>query len=96
MSMHGHRSRCYPNPVQEQTLLRWSGCHRFIYNAKVGEDRYFRAFASKALNLAGLHAPIDQQYRQFIGPETGCLREVPSQVLCNGAVRRTTVMCKRG
>jgi putative transposase len=87
MSMRGHRFRCDPTPAQEQTLLRWIGCQRFIYNAKVSEDRYFRAFARKALNLTGQHAPIDQKYRQFIGPDTTWLREVPSQVLRNGAVR---------
>ncbi len=87
MSMHGHRFRCYPTPEQEQTLLRWIGCQRFIYNAKVSEDRYFRAFARKSLSLAGQHPPIDQQYSHFIGPQTRWLREVPSQVLRNGAVR---------
>ena len=45
----GNRFRCYPTPAQAQTLLAWIGCQRFIYNAKVGEDRYFRAFARKSL-----------------------------------------------
>ena len=41
----GTRFRCYPTPAQEQTLLQWIGCQRFIYNAKVGEDRYFPWFS---------------------------------------------------
>ncbi|WP_439673232.1 helix-turn-helix domain-containing protein [Cupriavidus necator] len=32
----GYRFRCYPTPAQQATLLRWIGCQRFIYNAKVG------------------------------------------------------------
>lgn len=83
----GYRFRCYPTAAQKQTLLRWIGCQRFIYNAKVGEDRYFRAFRRKALALAGMQAPVDQQYAQFIGEDTAFLREVPSPVLRNGAVR---------
>jgi len=87
MSRIGHRLRCYPNRTQEQTLLRWIGCQRFIYNGKVKEDRYFRTFARKALSLTGQKPPIDQQYSHFIGADTHWLREVPSQVLRNGAVR---------
>jgi putative transposase len=83
----GFRFRCYPDRNQAQTLLRWIGCQRFIYNAKVGEDRYFRAFARKSLQHGGQYAPQDQQYSQFITEETSWLREVPSQVLRNGAVR---------
>lgn len=87
MSMNGYRFRCYPNRTQENVLLRWIGCQRFIYNSKVREDRYFHAFARKALSLTGQKPPIDQQYSQFIGTDTAWLREVPSQVLRNGAVR---------
>jgi putative transposase len=83
----GFRFRCYPDRNQEQTLLRWIGCQRFIYNAKVGEDRYFRAFSRKSLQHAGQFAPQDQQYSQFITEATPWLREVPSQILRNGAVR---------
>ncbi len=36
---------------------------------------------------AVVQRPVDQAYRQFIGPETPWLREVPSQVPRNGAVR---------
>ena len=69
-------------------MLRWIGCQRFIYNAKVGEDRYYRAFQRKSLCLAGQHPPIDQEYARYKDPElTPWLSEVPSQVLRNGAVR---------
>jgi hypothetical protein len=61
----GNRFRCYPKPAQEQILLRWIGCQRHIYNAKVHEERYFRSFARKSLMHAGQQAPIDQQYSQF-------------------------------
>lgn len=83
----GFRFRCYPDRAQAQTLLRWIGCQRFIYNAKVGEDRYFRTFARKSLQHAGQYAPQDQQYAHFITEDTAWLKEVPSQVLRNGAVR---------
>ena len=77
------------------------GCQRFIYNAKVPEDRRFRAFARKSLQHAGQFAPRDQQYAQFIGEGPEWLREVPPQVLRNGAVgwkqaygRSTTPICR--
>lgn len=83
----GNQFRFYPTPAQEQTLLQWIGCQRFIYNAKVSEDRYFRTFARKSLNLAGQYGPIDQQYSHFKTELTPWLSEVPSVVLRNGAVR---------
>ena len=83
----GVRFRCYPTPEQAQTLAQWIGCQRFIYNAKVREDRYFRRFARTSLQHTGQHLPIDQRYRQFKTDQTPWLSEVPSQVLRNGAVR---------
>ena len=83
----GNRYRCYPTNEQETILLRWIGCQRFIYNAKVSEDRYYRAFASRFAANVGIHAPIDQEYSRFICEDTAWLREVPSQILRNGAVR---------
>jgi putative transposase len=83
----GFRFRCRPTAAQAQILLRWIGCQRFIYNAKVREDRYFRTFARKSLQHVGQYAPQDQQYAQFIGEDTAWLREVPSVLLRNGAVR---------
>ena len=66
----GNRFRCYPTPSQAQTLLAWIGCQRFIYNAKVGEDRYFRRFARKSLGHTGVRTPIDQQYSHFKTEQT--------------------------
>src|SRR5215471_2107991 len=77
----GHRFRLYPTQRQQKILLRWIGCQRFIYNAKVSEDRYFRGFARKF----GGAVPVDQAYSHFIGPQTPRLREAPSQILRNGA-----------
>lgn len=83
----GHRFRCYPTPAQQSVLLNWIGCQRFIYNAKVNEDQYFRRFARQSLAHTGEFAPVDQQYSQFKNDElTPWLSEVPSQVLRNGAV----------
>lgn len=84
---NGNKFRIYPTATQQQTLLQWIGCQRFIYNAKVGEDRYFRRFSRKSLSLCGTPVPLDQKYAQFITPETDFLRDVPSQVLRNGAYR---------
>lgn len=82
----GNRFRCYPTPAQAQTLLGWIGCQRFIYNAKVGEDRYFRAFARKSLAHIGQFAPINQQYSHFKTELTPWLSDVPSIILRNGTV----------
>ena len=82
----GNRFRFYPSPAQAQTLLAWIGCQRFIYNAKVGEDRYFRRFARQSLIHTGAFAPIDQQYSHFKTEQTPWLGDVPSQILRNGAV----------
>lgn len=90
----GFRFRAYPDKQVAGELARWIGCQRFIYNAKVREDRYFRAFQRRLLAFAGQHAPIDQAYSHLIGDGCGnedanttWLREVPSHVLRNGAVR---------
>ena len=82
----GHRFRAYPTPSQEKILLQWIGHQRFIYNAKVSEDRYYRGFAKKAVSLSGTPVPVDQEYARFIGLDTLWLRDVPSQILRNGAV----------
>jgi len=84
----GYRFRCYPNEAQQAILLRWIGCQRFVYNAKVGEDRYYRTFQRKALGLTGQFPSIDQEYARYKDRElTPWLYEVPSQILRNGAVR---------
>jgi putative transposase len=97
----GFRFRAYPDDKVAGVLARWIGCQRFVKNAKVREDRYFRAFQRRFLTFAGQYAPVDQAYSHLIGdgnPEllsdgtraeadTLWLREVPSQVIRNGAVR---------
>jgi len=83
----GNRFRCYPTQAQAHSLLQWIGCQRFIYNGKVREDRYFRAFARKSLQHAGHYAPIDQQYSHFKTELTPFLGDVPSVVLRNGSVK---------
>jgi len=84
----GVRFRCYPTNEQAEILSQWIGCQRFIYNAKVGEDRYFRKFLNHSLSLAGTQTTVDQQYAQFKNKElTPFLYDVPSQVLRNGATR---------
>lgn len=83
--MIGYRFRCYPTKEQEQILLRWIGCQRLIYNAKVSEDRYFRSFKRQFLAVVGMPIPIDQGYSHFKTEQTPFLSEVPSQVLRNGA-----------
>lgn len=82
----GYQFRIYPTREQAHTLLRWIGCQRYIYNAKVGEDRYFRTFARKSLQHVNQHGPLDQKYAHFIGEGSQWLKEVPSVILRNGAV----------
>lgn len=73
----GNRFRCHPTLSQKEILLQWIGCQRYTYNAKVGEDQYFRRFARKSLSHAGEYAPIDQQYSQFKTDLTPWLAAVP-------------------
>ncbi len=40
--LSGIKFRCYPTTEQSDILAQWMGCQRFIYNAKVAEERYFR------------------------------------------------------
>ncbi len=81
----GYRFRLHPDREQERILLRGIGCQRLIYNAKVQEDRYYRKFQRRLVALAGMSVPVDQGYSRFITERTAFLREVPSQVLRNGA-----------
>jgi putative transposase len=85
----GNRFYCNPTELQQQVLLQWIGAQRFIYNAKVQEDRYLRAFARK---YGGKHA-IDQQYAQFRA-ESPWMAEIPGVVLRNGAVRWKTAYAR--
>ena len=83
----GNRFRCYPTKEQEKILLRWIGCQRFIYNAKVSEDRYYRSFARKFAGNVGQFAPIDGEYSRFTKGDAVWLKQVPSQILRDGAFK---------
>ncbi len=85
--LDGYKFRLYPNPEQEQILLQWIGCQRLIYNAKVQEDRYYRRFQRRMVGTAGEDIPLDQEYSRFITEKTAFLKQVPSQILRNGAVK---------
>jgi putative transposase len=82
---NGNRFRWYPTTFQVRTLPRMIGSQRVIYNCKVEEDRYYRSYARKF--SSNVHAPTDQEYSRFIGEETAWLKEVPSQILRNGATK---------
>lgn len=88
--LSGVRFRAYPTALQQAVLRTWIGHQRFIYNAKVREQDYFNAFARASLALTGQKPLPDQAYSQFVGPDTAFLREVPSQILRNGAYRYAT------
>ena len=88
--LSGVRFRAYPTASQQAVLRTWIGHQRFIYNAKVREQEYFNAFARSSLSLSGQKPLPDQAYSQFVGPDTSFLRDVPSQILRNGAYRFAT------
>lgn len=82
----GVRFRAYPEGALAETLRRWIGCQRVIYNGKTTEDKCFAA--QRRLRIAAglmgddLKTPLDRQYAQFKDPElTPWLSDVPSQVL---------------
>ena len=84
--MKGQRLQIKPRCSQAQQLMQWIGCQRFIYNAKVHDDRYFRAFARWSMQHVEQHAPVDQTYSQYKA-QAPFLSDVPSQILRNGAKR---------
>ncbi len=57
--LNGDKFRLYPNPEQEQIVLRWIGCQRLTYHAKVQEDRYVCRFAQPMVGTAGEPVPAD-------------------------------------
>lgn len=87
MSVSGVKFKAFPTASQKLVLSQWMGCVRVIYNAKCVEDRYFRTFARKSLSLTGEKVPIDQSYAQFKSDLTLWLKDCPSQLLRNSAVR---------
>ena len=88
--LSGVRFCAYPSAKLAASLRLWIGHQRFIYNAKVREKRYWDRFAKSSLALTGLKPLPDQAYSQFIGEDTSFLREVPPQILRNGAYRFAT------
>lgn len=88
--LSGYRTRAYPTAAQAAALRMWIGHQRFIYNSKVREADYWRLFGRRSLSLTGQVPLPDQAYSQFIGEDTAFLRDVPSQVLRNGAYRFAT------
>jgi len=85
--LSGVRFRAYPTASQQAVLRQWIGHQRFVYNAKVREQAYFNRFARSSLSLTGQQPLPDQAYSQFIGEDTAFLKDVPSQLLRNGAYR---------
>ena len=87
----GVRFRAEPTAAQAQTLARWIGCQRVIYNAKVEEDRLFAAQRRMLLRqdpAASVRTPLDSSYSQFKDDElTPWLSEVPSVVLRQAVCR---------
>jgi putative transposase len=87
MSKTGVRFSATPTANQQAKLRVWIGHQRFVKNAKAREAEYWRTFGRKALALTGEVPLPDQAYAPFIGPDSQFLREVPPQVLRNGAYR---------
>ncbi len=81
----GFQLRAYLDKEQKSVLRRWIGCQRFVRNAKVQEDRYYRKFQRKFLPI-DCYPPVDQQYARFITEDSAFLKEVPWPILRNGAV----------
>ena len=78
----------YPDAKVAGELSRWIGCQRHVINCKVEEDKE-RARAYLAAKAFGPVQPTfpDQAYSHFHTSDKPWLREVPSQILRNGAVR---------
>lgn len=83
----GVKFQIHPNEEQKRVLSQWMGAQRFIWNAKVSEEKYLRTFARKYLPT-GTYPEHDQTYSQYKSEEL-CpwIYDIPSQILRNGAVR---------
>ena len=95
----GIRCVARPDAVLLDILPRWIGSQRFIYNAKVEEDRLFSAqwrIERRHYPLTKIPTPLDQTYSHFKSDElTPWLSEVPSVVLRNGAFRWMTAKTRQ-
>ncbi len=83
----GVKFRIYPSKDQMAKLSQWAGAQRFIWNAKVEEEKYLRTFARKYLPV-GTYPQHDQTYSQYKSKDI-CpwIYDIPSQVLRNAATR---------
>lgn len=83
----GVKFQIHPNEEQKSVLSQWMGAQRFIWNAKVSEEKYLRSFARKYLPV-GTYPEHDQTYSQYKSEDL-CpwIYDIPSQILRNGAVR---------
>ena len=81
----GIRLQAHPTGHQKLVLSQWMGCARFIWNAKVDENRYLWTFARKYMPI-GSYEP-DQTTAQFKNQSLSpWLKNCPSQILRNSAV----------
>lgn len=81
----GIRLQAHPTSQQKLVLSQWMGCARFIWNAKVDENRYYWTFARKFMPI-GSYEP-DQTTAQFKNKDLSpWLNKCPSQLLRNSAV----------
>ena len=83
---YGRLFSCKPSKPLANTLMQWIGAQEYIYNSKVGEDRYYRTYARKYMPI-GTFPEVNQQYSQFKGEDNQWLKTIPSQVLRNGATK---------
>ena len=82
MAICGVKFRAYPTSAQAQTLSRWIGCARVIYNCKVDEDHaHYQHFKA-----TGERVKSTQSYAQFKTEERTWLKECPSQIFRNSTV----------
>lgn len=99
----GRRYKIYPTPAQAASLRRWTGCQRFVYNAKREEQRYQSWLKRRAILSPSWHqtgglpagmngAAFDQTFAQFKTETTGFLRTVPAVILRNAVYRFKTAL----
>jgi putative transposase len=83
--LRGIKLKANPTSNQKLILSQWMGCARFVWNAKVDEEKYYRTFARKYYPV-GTYAPIDTKAAQFKSKDlTPWLSKCPSQIIRNSA-----------
>jgi putative transposase len=83
--INGVKFKVYPSEEQKASLSQWMGAQRYIWNAKVEEEKYFRTFGRKFFPKNLIPKP-DQCYAHFKSKEL-CpwIYRIPSQILRNSA-----------